>query len=464
MGTNGMSKHKFRVQFIVISAVSYVLIAILIVQCLVQFRTMYRDEEQVYINGVTKEIGEAVRSPQRSEKLQVLIDKYAIEIIVHDQNKEKVFASVYYEKDKPIKGIVNNNAKFLESSETIHVGDSTFYVWYTIYQVPFVKIIEGFLFKTNIIIIFIYITFLGLIIWFQISLLRPLNRVSKSLEMAENSSILDVDKEGKNDRLNARLTNFFMKQERVLNAVQRQNTKLEMELILEREHLENIIRFSRALVHDLKIPVYNSMVENELQLEEESNKERRNLLKSNIGASEKTLLEINEILKVLREDIYNLDKTVELFDSVEIIMSTRKHHTPAMKKKKLGFFLESEEKECIYQNKLGMQMLFHNIFSNMVYYSVAGSDIEVFIEKGKNGINIICYNESTKENVEKIRKNNQWTEVYEVEEPTGNRFSSGNGIYLIQELSFFLGGECHYTFEENTIKTTLFIPNKEAER
>ena len=76
--------------------------------------------------------------------------------------------------DATIKWVVNDNAKFLESFEQTKIGEQRGSVWYVIYQVPFVQVLQSFIFKFNILILLIYIALVLIIIWLQRKLLTPL--------------------------------------------------------------------------------------------------------------------------------------------------------------------------------------------------------------------------------------------------------------------------------------------------
>ncbi|MCP1103456.1 signal transduction histidine kinase [Aequitasia blattaphilus] len=456
-----MSSKRYSRQLLVISIICYALIVWLIISSVVNFREKYRGEERSYISNLQENILECVYSDDMAKELDQLVAQYAIEVMIYDENDNKIYGTLDLEAGTKLHGIVNDNAKVLEKSEKVEINGKQCRLWYVIYQIPFVKIMEGFLFEINVVVVVVYLIFLVLIIWFEFRLLIPLQRIAKSIEKAENNEIDDGHSENHSDVLNARLTNFFLKQRKTLSAVRTKNTVLEMDLALEREHLENTIQLSRALVHDLKSPIYNVKTDNEIQLETEQDKHKRAMLKRNIDISVEILTEINGILKVLREDVYSLDKTVEKIDGVKVVYATQKHHVAEMRRKKMSFFFEGAEEEWFSQNKVGVQLLFHNIFSNMVLYSLEESSIEVTMERRGNQIVILSYNNTDEKNIQRIQIGMKYDMVSEAYvSDSGNVHSSGNGLYLIRQLAKYLGGECSYRFDDHTVITELILPDK----
>ncbi|MDH6365964.1 MULTISPECIES: hypothetical protein [unclassified Breznakia] len=456
-----MSKLSKRISIYVVSMVCYIIIIGMILYSVVNFRNEYRMEEKRYINTVESSIIDALYTDNIVQELQSLGQKYAMEVMVHEDD-QLIYSSIPLQEGTSLKGIVNDNAKVQESFKKLEVQNKEYTIWYVIYQIPFIKTMESFLAKVNLIVVFIYLLLIVLVMLFEFRLLLPLRRVARSIEMAENNELDDLQVDNEKDSLNHRLTNFFLKQRRTLKNVRTHNTTLEIDLALEREHLENTIHLSRGLIHDLKSPVYNVKMDCEIQLETETDTNQRRLLERNIELCTQLLTEINGLLKVLREDVYTLDKSIEEIDGVGLVYATQKHHVSEMRRKQMSFSFEGAETEIFYQNKVGVQLLFHNIFSNMVLYSVPNSYIEVIMERIDNRIMIKCSNKTDEKNMQKIQdgmKYDSYNEVYVSD--LGNAYSSGNGLYLIRQLAKFLDGECTYVFDGDIVTTILTLPDKE---
>ncbi len=456
-----MNKISSRTTVFIISLISYAIIIGIIIFSIVNFRQEYRREETNYIKNVQESIVSAVHSEDIESRYEELRQRYAIEVILYE-GKELVYQTIPLKEGAALKGIVNDNAKVLERFQKIDIEDKEYTLWYVIYQVPFIKTMESFLARINIIVILIYIVLITLIILFEFRLLLPLQRVAKAVAMAENNELDALELEKSSDELNHRLTNFFLKQRRTLSSVRSQNTALELDLALEREHLENTIHLSRGLIHDLKSPIYNVKMDCELRLEQEHDMQERNLLTRTIDVCTQLLMEINGLLKVLREDVYTIDKSVEEIDGVALVYATQKHHVAEMRGKHMSFFFEGNEKEMFFQNKVGVQLLFHNVFSNMVLYSVPNSSIEIVMERSGQDIIILCKNQTDEKNMQRLRNGMKYDSLSDAfVSDSGNAFSSGNGLYLIRQLAKFLDGECNYTFEDDMVVTKLILPDKE---
>jgi len=450
----------FNKRLLAVSIIIYFIFACVIVQSVYVFRNFYRHEENVYIEKIQKDLYAALKEDTWRNNLDKLVENTAIEVVLRDDSGKRIYSTINLADDAKIKGVVNDNAKFLESFEQIKIGGRKGSIWYVIYQVPFVNVLQNFIFKFNILILSIYIALVLIIIWLQRKLLTPLYQISTSLDRAERNeldekSVVEVD-----DQLNARLNNFFLKQKHTLNTVYGKNTNLEMELALEREHLENTINLSKAMVHDLKGPLHNQLLESELKLMQLEQGERSEFLKDEIAVYNQLLLEINDILHLLRENMYQFDTGVERFDLVDLVRTSQFYQMNELKHKKLSFFFDGPEQAMICQNKVAMRLLLHNLSSNMVHYALAGSELEISLELVENEAHLVFRNAAKKEHLRNILESNH-SPFFIPKKTQEFSYSSGNGVYLIKDLANFLHGSCEYQIESDFVITRVLIPNEE---
>lgn len=453
-------KNLFNKRLLVVSIIMYLVFALVIVQSVYVFRNLYRDAEDTYIEGGQKDINESLRNDHWEAELDNLVEDTAIEIVVRDEDGKRLYSTINLAPDAKIKGVVNDNAKFLESFEQTKIGDQKVSVWYVIYQVPFIKVLQDFILKFNILILLIYIVLVLIIIWLQRKLLRPLYQISTSLDRAERNELDEQSLEEVDDHLNERLNNFFLKQKHTLHKVFGKNTNLEIELALEREHLENTINLSKAMVHDLKGPLHNQLLETEMTLMNAQEKEQQAFLKKEIAIYNQLLLEINDILHQLRENVYQFDAGIELFDLVEMVRTSQLYQMNELKYKKLSFFFDGPEQAMIYQNKVAVRLLLHNISSNMVHYTLENSELEISLELINNDAHLTFKNVTQKHHIQTIKESSN-SPFLGPHTTKDNSYSSGNGIYLIKDLAKFLHGSCEYQIEGNQVVIRLVIPNEE---
>ncbi|MGL9727692.1 sensor histidine kinase [Enterococcus sp. DIV0756] len=453
-------KNLFSKRILFVSVIIYLVFAGVIVQSVYVFRNLYRDAEDTYIEGVQKKVNDSLESKDWEAKLDELIEDTAIEIVVRDASGKRLYSTIDLAADAKIKGVVNDNAKFLEYFEQTKIGSQEGSVWYVIYQVPFIKVLQDFMLKFNIFILFIYIALVLIIIWLQRKLLAPLYQISNSLERAERNELDERSLEEVDDQLNERLNNFFLKQKHTLNTVYGKNTNLEIELALEREHLENTINLSKAMVHDLKGPLHNQLLDSEMKMLNTKASEQRAFLKKEVEVYNQLLLEINDILHQLRENVYQFDAGLELFDLVEMVRTSQLYQMNELKHKKLSFFFDGPEQAMIYQNKVAVRLLLHNISSNMVHYTLENSELEISLEFIENEAHLTFKNAAEKHHIQTIMESSQ-SPFIGPNTTKDYSYSSGNGIYLIKDLAKFLHGSCEYQIEEDYVVTRLVIPNEE---
>ncbi|QXJ60123.1 HAMP domain-containing histidine kinase [Enterococcus raffinosus] len=452
----------FNKRLLVVSVIIYLIFACVIVQSVYVFRNFYRHEENVYIEEIQEDIHAALKKDTWKNELDKLVEDTAIEVVLRDEAGNRLYSTIDLANDAQIKGVVNDNAKFLESFEQTKIGEQKGSLWYVIYQVPFVNVVQNFIFKFNILILAVYVALVLIIIWLQRKLLTPLYQISTSLDRAERNELDEKFFATADDQLNERLNNFFLKQKQTLNMVYGKNTNLEIELALEREHLENTINLSKAMVHDLKGPLHNQLLESEMKLMRTEQEEKRQFLGKEIEVYNELLLEINEILHLLRENMYQFDAGIEQFDLVDMVRTSQFYQMNELKHKKLSFFFDGPEKAMIYQNKVAMRLLLHNISSNMVHYALENSELEITLELRDSEAHITFKNVAQTHHLQNILESNK-SPFFIPKETQDYSYSSGNGIYLIKDLAKFLHGSCDYQIEENYVVTRLIIPNEEQQ-
>ncbi|MGM0165985.1 hypothetical protein IGI39_000939 [Enterococcus sp. AZ135] len=453
-------KKLFNKRLLFVSIIIYLVFVCVIVQSVYVFRNLYRDAEDTYIEGVKEDINESLQTDHWKADLDKLVEDVAVEIIIRDESGARLYSTIDLADDAKIKGVVNDNAKFLESFEHTEIGKQKVSVWYVIYQVPFIQVLQNFIFKFNVLILLIYIALVLIIIWLQRKLLTPLYQISNSLDRAERNeldeqSLADVD-----DQLNERLNNFFLKQKHTLHNVYGKNTNLEIALALEREHLENTINLSKAMVHDLKGPLHNQLLDSEMTLMHTKNGEQQAFLEKEIEVYNQLLLEINDILHQLRENMYQFDAGLELFDLVDMVRTAQLYQMNELKHKKLSFFFDGPEQALIYQNKVAVRLLLHNISSNMVHYTLENSELEISLELVEDEAHLTFKNVTQNHHIQTILESGQ-SPFLGPRASQDYSYSSGNGIYLIKDLAKFLHGSCEYQIDGDYVVTHLVIPNEE---
>ncbi|MFV0392855.1 MAG: sensor histidine kinase [Coprobacillaceae bacterium] len=421
----------------------------------------YNQTEQKYVEEIEEKLAIALRSDDTiSDELQTLVDTYPIEVMARDE-KGLVYSSVALSTDQSFQEVLNTNAITVESTGLVELENTELFVWYAIYHMPATNYFSQFLRQQNILIFIAFLVLLLLIIALQYYLLGPLYRVKDSIEKLENYEFEGIE-EGK-DELDKKVSAFSNKLNTTIHAVSRKNTDLELSLQREKERLHNTIQFSRALVHDLKSPTHQTLLENEYMIEKLQNpqKETIDISVYNINRMDRLLKNINEILKVMGEDVYQLKLEKETFNLVTLVQETIKMFKTSLWNKNLSFVLDTEEEIVIYENKIAMRLLIHNIISNMVQYSKDNSELELKLYKSVSHIIISSKNNSGLENIDRMKRSEQLFNVVVEEKSKEHVYSSGNGLFLIKDLTSVLDGEYYYTTSEESVILELRIPMKQ---
>ncbi|MFV0364073.1 MAG: hypothetical protein ACK5LL_13470 [Suipraeoptans sp.] len=240
---------------------------------------------------------------------------------------------------------------------------------------------------------------------------------------------------------------------RTLNNIAELNIKRKIELSVAKEHLKNVKVLTKALVHDLKGPIYNSMLKNELKLmsEGEKHSEReREALVGYINHSHELISKVNTILKELMDEIdQSGSKTTEL-DIVNTIQSVKEQYVSEMIKKKIDFKFETPKEERIYQDKIGLELLIDNVFSNMIHHAEEHSEVCVTLERIGNVVELVTKNYCKLETATHTQDETYPRSEYQ--------YSSGYGQSLIEGLTKRLDVTYTYALVDNVVISTLHIP------
>ena len=423
----------------------------------------YGQKELEYVKGIETELTQAMSNQEElNDSLEILTDTYSMEVVVELEG-EIVYSSLSLSGDQNYQNMISEKALAVESGGIVEADGQEFYVWYCIYHMSTVEYVEAYLSHQNLLILVAFIVLFLLIMLLQYFLLGPLYRVRDSIDKLERYDFDDVD--AGEDELGRKVNAFSTKLNRTIKAVSRNNTNLELSLQLERERLNNTIQFSKALVHDLKSPVHNMMLENELMVEklDDSNNEAKDIGDYNIARTDVLLRDINSVLKVLNTDIYKINLDTEDFDLVTLAQEAAKLFRTAMLKKEMSFYLEAEESIMVHLNKITIQLLFHNLISNMVQYGLENSELEIGIEAVVETVHIITRNESSAVNIKRMESSQQLFNIVVEETTKEHVYSSGNGLFLIRDLVLLLGGEYQYSADGPQVILELSIPLRGGE-
>jgi len=160
----------------------------------------------------------------------------------------------------------------------------------------------------------------SIIILIKYILVLPLTQIKANLAKIENYDFEEVLAIPVEDEINEKLHHFVSGLQNNIQNISRDFTKLEQALQVEKERLNNTITVSRAFIHDLKSPLHQTMLENELELSKSQDERLKTTLTYNVERAETTIQTINDILKIMDENIYDLNKIIEPVDLCKLLL------------------------------------------------------------------------------------------------------------------------------------------------
>lgn len=417
----------------------------------------YPNAEKNYIVEVEKNLSEilARQDGQMNDDLKQLIEKYPMELVVRKEDIV-LYQTVPYSTNQQLLGLINKDAIVVEGLGNYGEGNNQLVVWYAVYHMPSQYYLDSFLSGQLWIIILSFVVLGVATVLLQQSLIKPLNQIRTSISKANEYQFEDI-KSG-SDEVNKNFEQFADKISTGIHAVSKKHTELEAELEIERERLKNTIMVARSLVHDLKTPIHQNLIENEFFVKgKENNSELVQLSNLNISMDDTTLKQINEILSMMQLDIHKMIEEKNEFDLVDLYLETLKLLTPSIRKKDLIVDNDFPEFMDVQINKASIQLLIHNLISNMVQYSKSRSTIVITINETEEGIILSHQNSSSKENIARMKKSEHIFDALTTKSEEHN-YSSENGLFLIRDLTELLGGRYELITEEETVIINIIFP------
>ena len=286
------------------------------------------------------------------------------------------------------------------------------------------------------------------------SLFDPLDKIKKSLEFASDYDFSKITES--EDDVNHKFKDFVSRLEDDISVVSRQHTELEKQLQAKREHLNNVVVVSRSMVHDLKTPVHRTILENEIAARNHSNdKVAVGIAEMNRELNDSLMLDINRILNMLKNDSEGFQFEMSDVDVVDTITRALGSFNQTMMEKKLKLDFEADDHVVLHTEESTLILLINNLLSNMVLYSNEGGQIGINVEVKKDRLILSFRNESSKNNIKRMKDTEQLFNTIRKDDDAGYTYSSGNGLYLIKELTNMLNGD--YKLETNETEVTIEV-------
>lgn len=463
MGINGMSKKRKPSLLLYILLAAYLALVAMFITILVMFPQWVKQQELRYSSLVQDKIYTVIKeTPKESleKELVNIRDAYPFEISIY-KKEQKIFQTLPEISFSNLRNVLQDDVIIIEQQGVIDTdAGESYQVWYSIYRLPVQQYLDS-IFMLQILLIGVsFLIVLTVSIILQKMLIKPLNQVKDSIGKLE---AYDLDAiESSSDVINEGVKRFAVGLQGKITAVSRNHTALEQALQSERERLANMMTVSRGVIHDLKSPLHQTMIENDYFLKEsvDISKEARVVAEYNRERMDKIIGQVNEVLNLLDTDPKTMVEVKNEFDIIQLFKDIRKGFSVFIQNRNVSFYADMPEELLVYLNKVSIHLIIHNMLSNAVKYAKPTSEIEFEIYVEDDVLHISCSNEASKKDIERIHDSEQlFTAIVDETNTEGEYvYSTGNGLYLIKELASLVEGTYSLGDEQNTIIVSVNIP------
>lgn len=445
---------------------AYVIVIILFIISAINLSTQYTKLEKIYLEDAKEALNTAFSSttsePVLKEKLATIVEDYPMDLIVYDDSR-----AVYTTTTLTFAGMrdnANKNITLLQFQGKYFINDKEYQVACNLFHIQNPEYLTH-LTRYQIILIGISIIILITVsAGIQLTLFKPLQQIKTNLNKFENYELEEVINDETTDDINEKLRAIALNLNENMTTLSRDYTQLEQALQVERERLKNTITVSRAFIHDLKSPLHQTMLENELVVKEltDISPQLETVINFNVRRIARVITTINEVLNMMDQNIYDADKKAQAVDLVALLSEAAKMFKPLIQKKEVYLELEVPETLVINSNKATIQLLIHNILSNAVAYATKDSEIICELFEQEDTVSIRCENETSSENIARM-KNSEHIFYKNAEADEEHRYSSGKGLFLIKELAYVLNGDYQVSANDGHVIVEITLPKGQEE-
>lgn len=443
----------------------YVIIAFYIVIIAMFFLTLWKIPDWIYryelnyVSNVEAQMQTIFKESNQSElkaALQTLRDEQPFEIAVY-QDGTLVYRSIQVEGLNALRGTLQEQVIVVEAQGVIIGKAGNYDVWYAIYAPSVQSYINNVVALLLVYLVLSFITLLSLSVLLYRKMFKPLTLVKDSVYKLEryDFDLIDV---AADDVINESMGRFAINLQGAIKAVSRNHTELEYALQSERERLANLMTVSRGLVHDLKSPLHQSLIENERYVRklQAALPETMELAEYNINRYDELIRYVNNVLNLMDFDVREMTAIKDDFNLVSVFKDIRHSFNTYLRERSLLLVVEEPKRLDVHLNRVAIHLILHNMLSNAVKYALIGTEISFFLDEVDGAIEFMCVNEATSTDIERVRRSD---ELFYAIQDEHDRYSTGNGLYLIKELVKVVGGSYDVQFDNHVIVVRVSIPN-----
>lgn len=437
-------------------SVGYVFLIVYYIFNLINLPAQYRLVESKAVEKVESEVSRYVDdySVTHNNQFSELSERYPLDLIVLEDDE------IVYKSSKALDidlffDIVSDKAVLYEAKGSMGTDTASYRFLVRLYHFPDDVYLMPFLSKQIIILSLSFIIITLAFFFIMNSVLKPLRKAKESLEHLQNFEFDQI--KSSDDVINQKLSHVSSQIGNAMTQASHRYTDFEKDLEISRQRLNNAMVVSRSFVHDLKSPVHQQIMMNELIVDEVDVHDTPITVASmNIGQSTKLMDRLNEILKVLNQDNLTFENNISDVDVTSLTYSTLRYFGQNFTKKHLLVTIDAPETCILQSNEVILQLLIHNLMSNISQYALTNSDVLIRIVPSDDTVELIYENQSTQENIQRMHKSENLFNV--LSDNYEHKHSSGNGLFLIKDLATLANGNYDLQTNDDTIIITIKLP------
>lgn len=446
---------------------AYVVVIVFFVFALLHIPTIYEKLENERIATIQSEIArildETDNVAEIEKQLFYVLDEHSIELVLATEDK-LVYSTLPYTQEVDGADILHRDAFVLRQYGTHTSAYGDYSVFLGIYHADFSEYFDVQFMWLTIFVVIIFVIFLFIVIVMDKLLFSPLEAIRRAIRRMREYKFENIDLP-KDNMILKEFEEFSVNLQERMETVSEKYTQLELLLLFEQEKLNHLLKISRATIHELKTPLHQTLIKNELLMEEyENNKSVEVVTKYNVQRMDTMLNRVNDVLILLKQNVYQIENQIENFDLIRLFDDLLEEFLFFFSQHNLILEVIVPEHLNVIMNKFIVELVIHNLLSNVVEHALPETEVVFEIEEvDEKSLKISCENDITLKDMERLRaiNNNSFANL----SASDYSYSSGNGIYLIKELVSFIKGTISININEQDEKVSIeiMLPVKELE-
>lgn len=439
---------------LIIIILAYIVVVLLFFGSIFYVPAYYNNLQDSYVSDTQEQLDNAfdtiTDTQQLSAQFDQIIDEYPMELIVFKDGINIYNTMMPVDNAANIHESLDERVTLSQGNGTFIKNGSTYEVWYNIYQVQ----VSAFLLHMSTLQIVLLgvatVILITAVFAFQRLMVQSMTTLKETIGKMEKYQLNEVINAQSDDVINSKIKYFAQDLRENISRTAQKEAELQQEAYINKEQFFNSQLISRAFIHDLKTPVYQILLENETRLSQmtESDERARELAEYNIQHADDLLQSINEMLKVFTNDEQDLVLEKESVDLSKIVSEVRKTFAAQIRERKVLLDIEVPESLIIVSNKAMVKLLIHNILSNAIQYSLPETEILVNLFLNEEGNAVFeCINTAAENNITRLQGDTEIQSFINKD----NKYSSGNGIIMINSLAQTLDAHYQRDIKDNQV-------------